>query len=192
LARLTVEAARANDFVDDVLFGPLEFATADTYRRFLCMLYGFQAPLEAAIAMTPGIDLQFVDARMKTRHIARDLMALGLTRREFQMLSRRQTIEPFENPAVALGWMYSTERLMPHVDVLRTQLECELPIVFALANGFMSTYEYVTELRWRQYGSMIDRVAKKYGAPTIIAAAHAGLASLQDWLAEHTAAREAA
>src|SRR5688572_10190559 len=107
LARLTVETANSHASIGQALLGPLEFPTATGYRRFLCTLYGFQAPLEAALVMTPQIDLDFVQQRSKAGRMASDLMSLGFTRREFHLLSRRQVIPSFANPAQALGWLYA-------------------------------------------------------------------------------------
>lgn len=192
LARLTVETAVAHRSIDERLFGPLDFPTAAGYRRFLCLLYGFQAPLERAVMTTPGIDLAFVEERCKAARIASDLMALGLTHREFQLLVRRQTIGPFATPAEALGWLYTTERLTLQIEALRIQLLGEMPVVFGLASQFISSNQHVADIRWRLFGAYLDRVARDHGVDAIVAGARAGLASLESWLAEHAPTTELA
>ena len=184
LARLTVETAAAHSQIDEALVGPLDFPTAAGYRRFLCVLYGFQAPLEAAVVMTPNIDLDFAHERCRAPRIAADLLSLGLTRREFGLLARRQAIGPFANPAEALGWLYTTERLSLQIEALRLRITHEMPVVFTLASQFISSYQSVADIRWRHYGIVLDRIAREHGADAIVGAAREGMACLQNWLVE--------
>jgi hypothetical protein len=58
-------------WIEERLFSPFDefLATAD-YRRFLCLLYGFQAPLEAELARTEAFRPSFspsVVARVTSR-----------------------------------------------------------------------------------------------------------------------------
>jgi heme oxygenase len=179
LARLTLETSNTHRVIDEALLGPLEFLNAAGYRQFLCMLYGFQAPLEAALVMTPGIDLDFVAERAKAGRIATDLLSLGLTRNEFRLLARRQNIGPFTTIGEALGWMYVTERIMLHVEALRGRLESELPVVYALASQFVTTYRHIADVRWRDFGRKLDRTRD---ADRVVAAATTGLESFRNWM----------
>lgn len=182
LARLSAETSHAHAQIDEAMFGDLEFPTTAGYRRFLCLFYGFQAPLEAAVARTPKLDHELLDARSKAGRLAHDLMSIGLTRHEHVLLSRRQSVPTFDSPAQALGWMYATERLMLQVEPLRVRLEVEMPVVMALAHQFLYTYVNTAELRWRQFGAMLDRTAKQYDVETIAAAARASTDALATWL----------
>lgn len=164
------------------MFGDLDFPTTAGYRRLLCLFYGFQAPLENALVMTPGIDLEFIATRAKAGRLAHDLMGIGLTRNEHAILARRAQVPVFENPAQALGWMYTTERLMLQVEPLRIRLESEMPVVMALAHQFLYSYVNTAELRWRQFGAMLDRVAKIHDVETIVSAARASTEALETWL----------
>jgi heme oxygenase len=61
----------------DVLFD-VE-TTPRHYLRYLVRQYGFEAPLESTLAMTPNVELMIdLKERMKAGYIAQDLMALGL------------------------------------------------------------------------------------------------------------------
>ena len=192
LARLSLETSRSHAWIDEALFGPLEFPTSTAYRRFLCLFYGFQAPLENALALTPGVDPRHFEGRGKAGRIAHDLMALGLTRHEHLLLARRQAVPAFENAAQAVGWMYSTERLMLQVEALRVRLEVEMPVVMALAHQFLYVYVNTAELRWRQFGAVLDRVAKNYDVEQIVEAARTSLDALHSWsLAPNTIKRSA-
>ncbi len=179
LARLALETASTRAAIDEALLGPLDFLDTASYRRFLCLVYGFQAPLEAALDLTPGIDLEFLHERRRVAPIAADLMSLGLTRQEFHLLSRRQTIGPFASVPEALGWMYATERLGLHLETLRIRIENEMPVVYELACQYLAASRNVVELRWRGYGRLLDRVGH---ADDIVAAGIAGLDSFRSWL----------
>ncbi|HLL25038.1 MAG TPA: hypothetical protein VK427_23045 [Kofleriaceae bacterium] len=191
LARLSLDTARAYGALEEALLGPLDFPTASGYRRFLCLLYGFHSPLEAALALTPGIELDHIAPRVKSPRIASDLLSLGLTGQEFGLLARRQSIDAFANTAQAYGFMYATERMMLQVEALRTRLECETPVLLALANQFIYSYANIADLRWRQYGALLDRTAQRYELDTreITEGAKRGITSFLDWVAMHRPVR---
>jgi heme oxygenase len=193
LDRLSSQTSRLHARIDEAMFGDLEFPTTAGYRRFLCLFYGFQAPLENAITKTPKLDHELLEIRSKAGRLAHDLMSIGLTRHEHVLLARRRPIIPvFENPAQALGWMYATERLMLHVEPLRIRLESEMPVVMALAHQFLYAYVNTAELRWRQFGAMLERTAKKHDVETLLAAACAGTEALSTWLTGPTVSLRAA
>ena len=185
LARLALETGRSHARIGEALLGPLEFPSTAGYRRFLCIFYGFQAPLETALARTPGIDTDFLAVRWKAGRIASDLLSLGLTRHEHHLLARRHVIGPFENVAQAYGWMYATERLMLQVDAMRVQIENDMPVVISLANQFLYSCATNTDVRWRQFGVLLDRVAKQHDVEEIVASARVSVESLFDWLTQH-------
>jgi heme oxygenase len=193
LARLFSETSRIQARIDEGMFGDLEFPTTAGYRRFLCLFYGFQAPLENALAKTPKLDPELLEVRSKAGRLAHDLMSIGLTRHEHVLLARRRAdIPTLESPAQALGWMYATERLMLQVEPLRIRLEVEMPVVMALAHQFLYTYVNTAELRWRQFGALLDRTAKTHDVETIASAARASNDALATWLTGPTLAVRAA
>jgi len=194
LARLCLETSRSHAFIDEVLLGQLEFPTTAGYRRFLCMLYGFQAPLENALVKTPAMHchVDFLESRWKAARIASDLMSLGLTRHEHCLLARRQSIPSFANVAQAFGFMFATERLMVPIEALRIRLECEMPVVTTIANHFIYSYTNSADARWRQYGTLLDRLARQYDADQIVASARSGVDSLTVWLSQQMPTTRAA
>lgn len=85
-------------------------ATPATYMHHLMRLYGFAAPLEAALAYTPNL-ASAIDVRGRVRSglIAKDLLALGISAGNIAELPQCM-IAPFATVAEALGWMYVVER----------------------------------------------------------------------------------
>src|SRR5512139_1048104 len=96
--------------------------TVDRYRETLVRIYGFEAPLEGALAYTPGFTA-VCDVRPRAGLIVRDLLSLGM--RPSQIAGLPQcAIAPFANPAIAMGWHYIYERSrLPHPLVCTHVLE---------------------------------------------------------------------
>src|ERR1044071_7421258 len=80
--------------------------TRDQYKALLTRVYGFEAPIESALAYKPH--LLVPDRRERTRSglIAQDLLALGCTPGRITALPQCDDIGPFGDPAEALGWKY--------------------------------------------------------------------------------------
>src|SRR5262249_39162902 len=110
LARLDQETRHRHAFADaDRLALVTSTVTADEYRRFLERVYGFEAAVETAIQMTPGlgevIDLR---SRVQLRLLKSDLTVLGVT--NLARLPRCKSVAPFHAHHDALGWMYVLDR----------------------------------------------------------------------------------
>jgi len=183
LTRLTVETASLREHVDAALFGPLEVATVASYRRLLCQLYGFHAPLEAALRATACIDAAFVWARQKAPYLATDLLALGLAGDDYPLLVSRHDIPAFRATAEAVGWLYVTERLTLRHPMLRGQLAVAIPDALERADLYIRSYEGETHARWRELGAMLEVIAwSEDNADRVVASARAGLRSLLGYL----------
>jgi heme oxygenase len=159
LTRLTLETQVHHAGIDAALLGPLANPTLDRYRRFLCLSYGFELPIEAAVAMVPELSVGFVEPRIKSGRIASDLLALGIGVSEYVILARRYPRPALHNPAQALGWMYAAERTMLHHEAVRAQLEAWLPGELDGADAYLTTYAGAVDERWRELGAMLDHVA---------------------------------
>lgn len=188
LTRLTLETRIHHASIDAKLLGPLETPSRSLYRRFLCLVYGFEAPLEAALAMAPGIELAFIQSRIKSGRIALDLLALGLTTQEFGLLAKRHRVPSFQTAAEALGWLYVSERTTLNHEMVRRRLLEDLPYEMEHAGSYLASYEGVVGERWRELGALLDRVAHdEASAQQVIDAAWDGLESQFAWLGEHDA-----
>ncbi len=156
--------------------------TPTDYMNQLVRVYGFEAPLEAALAYTPKL-ASFLDLRQRSRSgfIAQDLVTLGL--RPSQVSSIPQCmIAPFASVAEALGWMYVSERATLLHDRVRHRLQDEVPQV-APALSYCSAYAGVVNERWAELGEVLDRVAcSKSVGNRIIDAAHQAFRRESSWL----------
>src|SRR5262249_18784732 len=110
----------------DLLFR--DDAASTHYQYFLMRVYGFEAPLEAALSMTPNLGLMLdLRERQKTSFLAQDLLALGLRPQELAELPLCLAMPQFRAAAEALGWMYVIERSTLAHSVIRRHLLTKLP-----------------------------------------------------------------
>ena len=152
------------------------------YVRQLVRAYGFEAPLEAALAYTPQLKL-LIDLRERSRAglAAQDLLALGLSASDVANLQQCTTIEPFRTPLEALGWMYASERATLHFDAVRHYLEARLPDADG-AFSYLSVYRGNVNRRWNELGHVIDSVAKTESTmERVVSAAHDAFHCMNEW-----------
>jgi heme oxygenase (biliverdin-IX-beta and delta-forming) len=172
----------------DPLFHP-EVPPAQ-YLLYLTRIYGFIAPLECALEMTPGLD-RMIDlrGRTKSQHIVSDLLSLGLRPAALAEMPLCLTVPQFRGAAEALGWMYVMERQTLVHGVMHRHLDAILPQQAATATAFLRNYDGTTGQRWRELGSTIDEVAApSYAiADRIVAAANEGYRCLHRWIGHETA-----
>lgn len=170
----------------DVLFEAE--TTPRHYLMFLVRAYGFEAPLESTLAMTPNLDLM-MDLRQRTKagFLAQDLIALGLRPGQVAELPQCLAIPQFRGVAEALGWMYVTERTTLAHSVLRRHLLTRLPREMRSAANYLSSYTGVVGARWRQFGAILDDVcAMAEIANRVVAAANEAFRCQRRWIEQDT------
>ena len=170
----------------DLLFGAE--TTPRHYLMYLVRVYGFEAPLESTLAMTPNLELM-IDLRERTKagYLAQDLMALGLRPAQIAELPQCLAIPHFPGAAEALGWMYVVERTTLAHSVLRRHLLTRLPREMRSASHYLSSYTGVVGTRWRQFGVTLDDVAHMPEiANRIIAAANDAFRCQRRWIEQDT------
>ncbi len=184
LARLNLETrthhADADGDVDTYLFKQ-RVGVAD-YRTFLCRVYGFIVPLEAALMSAPSLE-EAIDVRLRVKSalLVHDLLALGMTVDEVNALP--QAAAPtFRGPAAALGWMYVLERPLLSAAVIRGHLATFLPTEMAHASAYFLCYAGQVGGQWRELGEAMDRVAYAQAvADRIVSGAHDAFRALSRW-----------
>jgi heme oxygenase (biliverdin-IX-beta and delta-forming) len=139
------------------LMGPGRRLT--TYMNRLVRAYGFEAPVEAALAYTPHV-ASLVDLRARARAglIAQDLLALGIAPHQLTTLDECP-ITPFSSVAEALGWLYVNERSTLIHDVVRRRVLFHHPEL-AKSTNYLGAYHGHAGARWQELGAILDRVAR--------------------------------
>src|SRR5213078_800486 len=126
------------------------------YTRQLVTIYGFEGPLEAALAYTPNLKL-VIDLRRRSRAglLAQDLLALGIKAAGIANLPQCLPIAPFSSIIEALGWMYVSERATLGHDAVAKHVRSHLPDA-ADASAYLTAYAGVANARWNELGHLLD------------------------------------
>ena len=151
------------------------------YVEQLVAAYGFDAPLEAALAYTPHLD-GFIDVvpRFRSGLLAQDLLALGLTPSAVAGL-RQYMIAPFASVAEAFGWLYVHQRATLLYDSVRAALVDRLPEIAVATSTLCIHADEIGEM-WDALGPPLDRVARTTAVEDrVIQAAHDAFRTLIAW-----------
>ena len=189
IERLTSETRIHHADADTDLDGLFRSDVTSThYLMFLMRAYGFEAPLEAALSMTPRLE-QLIDLRTRARagFLAQDMMALSLRPADVTELPLCITIPQFRSVAEAMGWLYVAERTTLAHNVIRRHLMTRLPLEMEIASAYLSSYDGVVGKRWQELGAAFDEVAQQPAiADRIIQAAGDAFRARRSWLRHET------
>lgn len=185
LNRLNHETAVHHKQADGDRLSILESPGPVRYRAYLAGLYGFEAPLEAAFEMTPGLAVSISRPRAKSDRLVADLRALGLDANAISMLPKCPNLFAFRGEPEALGWMYVTERAALLDQTVRHHLAKRLPAQVAVAGSHLAGPAGGAAKRFRELGEILDRIAHVSDvAERVVDAAHDAFRLQHDWLAE--------
>jgi heme oxygenase len=122
--------------------------TPARYTDYLARVYGFEAPLESALAVAP---LQLdISRRMKASVLGDDLCALGFPADKILSLPCCE-LSPIRSELRALGWLFVSESNRAGHQVFRTYLSIELPDITR------SNAERATSDQWRELDEYLGR-----------------------------------
>jgi heme oxygenase len=149
------------------------------YTDQLVRVYGFEGPLEAALAYTPHL-ASAIDLRQRARSglLAQDLLALDLSPAQITAIPQCHVIAPFANLAEAFGWLYVLERASLVHDPVRRHVVRRLPQL-ADACAYLAVSE---RRRWAELGEDLDRCARTPRAiDQMVSAAHGAFRCALEW-----------
>ncbi len=166
----------------DLLFR--EETSHSDYLLYLTRQYGFEAPLEAAFATTPNLDLLLdLPERRKANLLAHDLISLGVHPSAISQVPQCTRVPQFKGAAEALGWMYVVERATLAHSVIRRHLLMRLPKPMRDASMYLQAYAGMVGTRWRELGTVLDEVARHPAiAERIVEAANEGFRAQRRWI----------
>jgi heme oxygenase len=151
------------------------------YIQQLVSVYGFDAPLEAALAYTPNLG-GFIDVapRFRSGLIAQDLIALGLSPAAVAGLSQCM-IAPFATVAEAFGWLYVHQRMTLLYPAVRAELLPRLPEL-ASAMSTLGVNDGKSVSRWDDLGQALERAADSEAFEArMLQAAHEAFRTAIEW-----------
>jgi heme oxygenase (biliverdin-IX-beta and delta-forming) len=166
--------------------------TVEKYGAALVTAYGFEAPVEAALSLTPGVNTAVpLRPRARTGLLVQDLLTLGFTASWIARLPLCCQIVPYRSTVEALGWLYVVERATLLHDTVRRHLEMAQPSLRAFS--YLSAYDGHTGQRWVELGQALDHVAISEDIEEqIVAAARDAFAAQRDWFVTATETTESA
>ena len=152
------------------------------YAAQLARVYGFEGPVEAAVAYTPGLRARIdLRGRMRAGLIAQDLLELDLHPAQVARLPAI-AIAPFSSVPEALGWMYVVERSTAFHHRVREHVLALMPHLES-ATSYLSAYETSVGTRWLELGEAIERIAYDgHGHAQVVVAACEALRCSIDWM----------
>lgn len=128
-------------------------ATEQRYTSYLVRTYGFQAPLESAFAIMPGLDAHLdLPHRVWSGVLASDLVALGYPIEQILDAPVRPRA-PFRTLTEALGWLYVAELTRNGHQLLRHYLATKLDRLTRA-----SCVSRVTKYQWAELADVLDSV----------------------------------
>jgi heme oxygenase len=159
-------------------------SSVPAYRQFLSRVYGFEAPVEEALARTHGLDPQIATLHAFAGLIHADLCALGMTDPQISRLPRCAVPE-LKSPAPALGWLYVLERNTLLHGLIRRHLARRIPKQMESALSYLSMHEGKPGTRYRKLGTVLDAFAKHtaFVPGQIVSAAHEAFRTQRHWFA---------
>jgi heme oxygenase len=163
-------------------------ALRDEYVDYLVKLYGFEAPIEEALANAPDL-AAVVRYRRRSELLAADLMTLG---------KNPVALRSIDPPAIAslaeaLGWLYVVERGRLMHGILHRHLAKVLRTEVSTAGCYLASHIGSAGARRHELGVALDRVARSVlTAQVISATAHAAFRRERRWFEGADASSEAA
>jgi heme oxygenase len=171
------------DTVDAIAQAALIQPSRDSYRRYLCDLYGFIVAFESRLAYAYTLDVGFIQDRIKSGRISSDLLALGLTAYERVRLSHRCVVPRLDNACKALGWLYVVERMTRALPLLHRRLRDAIPGDLEHAGAFVGTPAGEIAESWVSLGRVLDRhVHSKPELEQTLTSVHDALECLEQWV----------
>lgn len=185
MAELRRQTAPAHERLDDLIGSSGWLNSVDGYRTLLQRFYGYYQPLEAVLRdAVSRFDLPLdLAARQKSRLIARDLAALGLSDDRLRSIPRAPALPATESREAALGCLYVVEGATLGGQVIARRMRQEFGAPIESAVAFFSSYGADVGQRWLTFCSLLADVLHNPDAEqTVVASAVAMFGGFSHWL----------
>jgi heme oxygenase len=184
LTRLADETRPFHAAADGDRLALMARSSARMYRSCLWRIYCFEQPVEAALARTPEFEPSLLHTHLKTTRLANDLRRLGVS-----VDNIAQPAAAFDDVAQALGWLYVIHRNTLNHGVLLRQLKILIPGEIQIAGSYLAAFEGLAGARMREFGVVLDRVARRGNvAGRVVAGANEALRRQRQWYSVRIAA----
>ncbi len=160
--------------------------TLPDYRALLARLYGFHWPLERGLRLTAVEILDGFDVRARERSpdLRRDLLALGMTPTEIDLLPLCDGLLPVQKNAELLGQLYVVEGAGLGGRVLAAKLEGILNDENTEGRRFFSGRTPPDPLPWPVFCRWLERPCARADVGVVVASALTTFQTMAQWLSE--------
>ena len=159
--------------------------TLDRYRDTLAALLGVYLPLEERLAALHAWDKLGFDfeRRRKAPLIDRDLIALGWSASEIELVPLCPELPPVDTLPRALGALYVMEGATLGGQVIRRRLARTLGLDARDGVAFFSSYDDGVGPMWKEFQALVTRtVATHDEMDSMVASAAATFDALTSWI----------
>jgi heme oxygenase (biliverdin-IX-beta and delta-forming) len=183
LERLKTETRPAHDRIETAMDLDRRIASYDGYKDLLIRFYGFHSAWEnAAGSVAP--DKPFFENRCKTKLLARDLAALGLSENEIIRLPQCDPLMPLPSPAAVFGSMYVVEGSTLGGAIIAREVKRKLGLDAQTGCAYFKSYGRETAMMWKQFGERLLEISSPEADDVIVATAQKTFDVMHDWLCE--------
>jgi heme oxygenase len=189
LLRLALETGAHHGKADEDRLAAMSVPSRDEYRRFLARIYGFEQPVERAVAVVLGEASDVARIHSRSHHLRDDLLRLGLTAHRVDILP---TCAPtIRTTTEAFGWMFVLVRHSLVAGLVRRELVRRLGDSIAGGTSYLDASSDKAGARLRAFGELVSATATKSSPTAIIAAAQEAFRAQRQWYSSAASSVEA-
>jgi len=180
LIRLALETGGHHAIADEDRLKVMDAKSRAEYRAYLVRIYGFEGPVEEAIAKVADLEPELVQERQKISRLHADLVALGLTPEVVSWLPTFPAAAiNIRSAAQAIGWLYVLERATLLAGLVRRHISRTLGESTPI--DYLATDAGIPGARFRALGEALCRHARKSSPKAIICAANEAFRAQRQW-----------
>lgn len=189
LLRLGLETGPHHAAADEDRLSGMDVKNLDEYRGFLSRVYGFEAPVEAAVARVLGDTTAVVRLHAKADRLRQDLRALGFDREQIDLLP---TCSPYiRTLPQAAGWLFVIVRHTLVAGLLKREIMRRLGREVHTALAYLEASSERPGGHFRALGDALCGYATQGSPNAIVAAAHEAFRAQHQWYVAMKKADEA-
>lgn len=185
LSRLRTATASAHTSLENTVEIPRRLQDLASYRDLLEKFWGWYHPLEAKLLQVPGWPFAGYDPhqRIKATWLEQDLLALGLSASDIQLLPQCQNLPAITTLPEAMGLAYVMEgATLGGRQISGLMQESRIP---PAAQTFFHSYGTETGTRWKEFLAALSTLDSQPAEHELtLTTATAAFASLEAWLTQ--------
>lgn len=181
LLRLGLETGPHHAAADEDRLSGMEVANVDGYRAFLARVFGFEVPVEQAVARVLGETAAVVRLHAKAERLRQDLLTLGLDR---EQIDRLPTCSPYiRTVPQAAGWLFVIVRHTLVAGLVKREIVRRLGTEVHTAMSYLDASSERPGAKFRVLGDALCSYATQGPPNAIVAAAHEAFRAQHQWYA---------